>query len=281
VAASIELQVNVEDPPGAITEGYTESVAEGTTLTVAVAGALVPPRQNRPVCKLSARHWPDGLGAAGRERSVQPPVAVQEVALVELHMSIDALLRDDSRVRAQCGCGSGAATMLTVGGLTGAARPVHDRVKVAFLLSAPVLWLRSSPSAAPAAGGRAGGCVGRGPRQGRRTADSDGRGRCMERCVGAGTGANPRRATAAGTEHPQRTEHSERCMDCAIFRMTSVASCCLRIVCHDTRVSQNDRLGSPFCRPLTAAAFMSNGCPLPGRDPSRGPVTAFTHYITS
>jgi hypothetical protein len=43
VAASIELQVNVEDPPGAITEGYTESVAEGTTLTVAVAGALVPP----------------------------------------------------------------------------------------------------------------------------------------------------------------------------------------------------------------------------------------------
>jgi hypothetical protein len=41
--ALLAFQVNVDDPPGAITDGFTESVAEGTILTVAVAAALVPP----------------------------------------------------------------------------------------------------------------------------------------------------------------------------------------------------------------------------------------------
>jgi hypothetical protein len=41
--ALVELQVNIEVPAGAITDGDTDSVAVGTTFTVAVAGALIPP----------------------------------------------------------------------------------------------------------------------------------------------------------------------------------------------------------------------------------------------
>jgi hypothetical protein len=48
---------------------------------------------------------------------VQPPVAVQEVALVELHMSIDALPAGTTVGFAlNAAVGSGAATMLTVAG---------------------------------------------------------------------------------------------------------------------------------------------------------------------
>jgi hypothetical protein len=50
LTALLELQVNVDEPPGAITEGKTERVAAGMMLTVTAAGALVPPgpEQVRP-----------------------------------------------------------------------------------------------------------------------------------------------------------------------------------------------------------------------------------------
>jgi hypothetical protein len=43
--AWVELQVKVEEPPGAITDGYTESVTAGiaSTATVVVAAGPVPP----------------------------------------------------------------------------------------------------------------------------------------------------------------------------------------------------------------------------------------------
>ena len=85
----LELQVNVDEPPGAITEGYTESVADGTTFTVAVAGALVPPGPEQvnenvefdvsaPVLRLP-------LAA---KVPLHPPEAVQEVALAEDQVSV-------------------------------------------------------------------------------------------------------------------------------------------------------------------------------------------------
>ena len=41
--ALVELQVNVEVPAGAITDGDTDNIAVGITFTLAVAGALIPP----------------------------------------------------------------------------------------------------------------------------------------------------------------------------------------------------------------------------------------------
>jgi hypothetical protein len=87
--ALLELQVNVDEPPGAITEGYTESVADGTTFTVAVAGALVPPApvhvSENVVLALSAPVLRLPLAA---KVPLHPPEAVQEVALAEDQVSV-------------------------------------------------------------------------------------------------------------------------------------------------------------------------------------------------
>jgi hypothetical protein len=87
--ALLELQVNVDEPPGAITEGYTESVADGTIFTVAVAGALVPPVpvhvSENAVLTVSAPVLRLPLAA---KVPLHPPEAVQEVALVEDQVSV-------------------------------------------------------------------------------------------------------------------------------------------------------------------------------------------------
>jgi hypothetical protein len=87
--ALLELQVNVDEPPGAITEGYTESLADGTIFTVAVAGALVPPVpvhvSENVVLAVSAPVLRLPLAA---KVALHPPEAVQEVALVEDQVSV-------------------------------------------------------------------------------------------------------------------------------------------------------------------------------------------------
>jgi hypothetical protein len=89
-AALLELQVKVEVPPGAITEGYTESVADGTTFTVAVAGALVPPAPEHVNEKVefavSAPVLREPLAASA---PLQPPAAVHAVAWADDQVSVD------------------------------------------------------------------------------------------------------------------------------------------------------------------------------------------------
>jgi hypothetical protein len=85
----VELQVNVEEPPGAITDGYTESVAV-RSVTVAVAGVLVPPApEQTSVNVFGAVSAPVDWVPLVASAPVQPPEAVQDVALVELQVSVD------------------------------------------------------------------------------------------------------------------------------------------------------------------------------------------------
>jgi len=88
--ALVELHVNVEAPAGATTDGYTESVAVGTTFTVAVAGALVPPAPEQiseyVVCALTG---PVACVPLAASEPVHPPEAVQDTALLELQVNID------------------------------------------------------------------------------------------------------------------------------------------------------------------------------------------------
>ena len=87
--ALLELQVNVDEPPGAITEGYTESVADGTTFTVAVAGALVPPGPAHVSEKVEFADSAPVLRLPLAARvPLHAPEAVQEVALAEDQVSV-------------------------------------------------------------------------------------------------------------------------------------------------------------------------------------------------
>jgi hypothetical protein len=92
--ALVELHVSVEAPPLATTVGFAVSVAVGTGLTViaAVAAALVPPGPAQlneyEVFALSALVLRLPLATSA---PLQPPEAVHEVALVELHVSVEAL----------------------------------------------------------------------------------------------------------------------------------------------------------------------------------------------
>jgi hypothetical protein len=93
--ALVELQVSVEAPPLAIGLGLAVSVAVGTELaviaTVAAAAVLVPPApvhvREYVVSAVSAPVlW---LPLVAFAPANVPPVAVQDVALVELHDSVE------------------------------------------------------------------------------------------------------------------------------------------------------------------------------------------------
>jgi hypothetical protein len=89
--ALAELQLKTAAPPVATTAGVAVSTAVGTTLTVMLAGLLAPPGPVQVseyvvlmatagiVCEPLADWVP-----------LQPPEASQEVALVELHVSVVA-----------------------------------------------------------------------------------------------------------------------------------------------------------------------------------------------
>jgi hypothetical protein len=79
--ALAELHVNVEEPPGAITVGYTDKVAEGTTFTVAVTGALVPPAPEQvSVYVVGVFTAPVARAPLAASVPLQPPVARHTVA---------------------------------------------------------------------------------------------------------------------------------------------------------------------------------------------------------
>ena len=160
-AALFELQVNVDEPPGAITEGYTESVAEGTIVTVAVAGELVPPgpEQTR-VYVVGAFTAPVAWVPLAGSEPVQPPDAVQDVALVEFQVSVDeppgATLAGEALRLAvgAAGGGKGLTVIEAVAGGLVPPGPEHVNENVEFAVSAPVLrdpLAASAPLQPPAA----------------------------------------------------------------------------------------------------------------------------------
>ena len=92
--ALVELHVSVEDPPPAIGLGLAVSVATGTgaMLTVAVAGVLVPPApvQVNEYVVLVVKAPVLWLPLAAFVPANEPPVTVQDVALVELQVNMAA-----------------------------------------------------------------------------------------------------------------------------------------------------------------------------------------------
>ena len=158
--ALLELQVNVDEPPGAITEGYTESVPDGTTFTgvvtftVTVAAELVPPgpaQVNEKVdFDVSAPVLALPLAATV---PLHPPEAVQEVALVEDQVSVAeppalTVVLDALRVAVGNGAAGGVA-----GGVTGEVAapeppppPQADRNDTAANAPSEVMSRMKSPS---------------------------------------------------------------------------------------------------------------------------------------
>jgi hypothetical protein len=88
--ALLAFQVNVDDPPGAITDGYTEIVADGTILTVAVAAALVPPApEHVREYVVAAFNAPVARLPLADSVPVQPPEARQAVAPTDFQVSVE------------------------------------------------------------------------------------------------------------------------------------------------------------------------------------------------
>jgi hypothetical protein len=89
--ALLEAQVRIDVPPGAMTEGLTVNATVGMILTVAVAGELLPPGPVQSSEYEVAVATAPVLWLPLEPRTpLQPPEAVQEVALVELHVSVEA-----------------------------------------------------------------------------------------------------------------------------------------------------------------------------------------------
>ncbi len=88
--ALVELHVSVEVPPLAITEGLVTIVAVGTILTMTVDATLVPP------VPVQVKEYELGIVIVPvlcvplvALLPPQPPEAAQEVALVELQVSVE------------------------------------------------------------------------------------------------------------------------------------------------------------------------------------------------
>jgi hypothetical protein len=89
VVESVELQVNVEVVPGATDVGLAARVAVGIICIVVVVGWLVPPGPvHVNVKSVTAFSAPVLLLPLEANEPLQPPEAVQEVAFVELQVSV-------------------------------------------------------------------------------------------------------------------------------------------------------------------------------------------------
>ena len=91
--ALVELHVSVDASPLAMVAGFAVSVAVGlgATVTVAVAAVLVPlvPVHVREYVVFAVSAPVDWLPLVAFAPANVPPEAVHEVALVELHVSVD------------------------------------------------------------------------------------------------------------------------------------------------------------------------------------------------
>ena len=89
--AFVELHATVDDPPLAMLDGVavTDTVACGTTVTVAEA-LPVPPVPVQEIWNVRVAVMPVTVALPlAAVLAVQPPVALQLAALVELHVSVE------------------------------------------------------------------------------------------------------------------------------------------------------------------------------------------------
>jgi hypothetical protein len=143
--ALVELHVSVEDWPLAIVVGFAVSVAvrTGAMVTVADATALVPPA---PVhvneYEVVAVRVPVLWVPLAVFVPVQPPEAVQEVALVELQVSVeDPPLAIDVGFAVSVAVGTGATVTVADAAVLVPPAPVHVSVYAVLVVSVPVFWV--------------------------------------------------------------------------------------------------------------------------------------------
>jgi hypothetical protein len=143
--ALVELQVNVDVPPLAMLVGFAFNVAVGMApiVTVAVAGALVPPAPVHVneyavlVVKAPVLWLPLAVFVP-----LQPPDAIHDVAWVELHVNREAPpLAMVVGLAVSVAVGAGAMLTVAVAGVLVPPAPVHVNEYVVLAVKAPVLWL--------------------------------------------------------------------------------------------------------------------------------------------
>ena len=131
--ALVELQVSVEAAPLSTAPGLADSVAVGTgavTVTVAVAAGLVPaaPVQVREYV-VSAVNAPVLRVPLVATAPVQPPEALQDVALVELQVNVVlAPLEIEVEAADSEAVGTGAMVTVAVAVVLVPPVPVHFKV---------------------------------------------------------------------------------------------------------------------------------------------------------
>jgi hypothetical protein len=144
--AFVELQVSVDAPPLVIVVGFAVSVAVGlgAIVTVAVAAVLVPPVpvQVNEYVVLAVKAPVLWLPLVDFAPANVPPVAVQEVALVELQVSVEVPpLAIVVGFAVRVAVGRGAIVTVAVAGVLVPPVPVHVNEYVVLAVKAPVLWL--------------------------------------------------------------------------------------------------------------------------------------------
>jgi hypothetical protein len=143
--AFVELHVSVDVPPLATDIGFAASVTVGVpgTVTVAVATPLVPPA---PV-QVNEYEFVAVSAAVPCVPFValvplQPPEAAQEVAFVELHVSVDMPpLATEVGFAANVTVGAGATLTVAVAVLLEPPGPLQVNEYEVAAASGPVLWL--------------------------------------------------------------------------------------------------------------------------------------------
>jgi hypothetical protein len=141
--ALVELHVSVEDWPLAMLVGFAFNVAVGMVpiVTVAVAGALVPPVPVQvSVYAVLVVNAPVFTAPLADFVPLQPPEAVQDVALVELQVSVDdpplAIVVSPA---VSATVGAGAMLTVAVVGVLVPPTPVQVNEYVVLAVRVPVL----------------------------------------------------------------------------------------------------------------------------------------------
>jgi hypothetical protein len=141
--AFVELHVNVETPPLGTTVGYTIKVAAGTTLTRTDDGALLPPApvQVSEYALGSVREPVLCVPLVGK-MPLHPPDAVQEVALADPQVSVEAPPPATIvGLAASVTVAAGMMATVAVTALLTPPAPEQTREYVAAAVRAAVLWL--------------------------------------------------------------------------------------------------------------------------------------------
>jgi hypothetical protein len=141
--ALLEVHVNVERPPAATTGGDAVNVTVGTgrMVTVATRGAATPPGPaQESEYAVATVNGPVLWLPLAASVPLQPPEALHEVALVELHVSSEAFPEATAvGVAASVAVGTGIdATVAVAGGVT-PPRPVHTIEYTVVATIGPVL----------------------------------------------------------------------------------------------------------------------------------------------